>query len=114
MSTRKELGKIKKVMLGMGGYQDAMLGFCLELGGESWGVHTPFSGTWCPGIVDVTAHTKWTEEDRTRLLSEAMKLVGETLRKAKCTDISQLVGVPIEAEFEGMVLKSWRVLSEVL
>lgn len=103
----KQLGKITKVYLGIGGYQDSMLGLSFELGGEGWGVMTEFAGTWCPGLVDVTERTKWTEEDRTKHLANAMRTLGETLLKAKKTRAEQLVGVPVEAVFEGMALKSW-------
>jgi hypothetical protein len=30
------------------------------------------------------------------------------------SSIDKLVGVPIEAEFDGMELKNWRILTEVL
>jgi hypothetical protein len=35
---RKELGKIKSVDFGIGGYQDCMLGLHVTLGGDGWGV----------------------------------------------------------------------------
>ena len=98
MSTNKKLGKIRRVMVGLGGYQGAMLGVGFELGGEHWGVHTGWTGSWCPGIVDPSA----------------MRLIGETLRKANKNDVSELAGVPVEVEFDGQVLVSWRVLKEVL
>ena len=111
---RKQLGKIQKVMVGIAGYQDCMLGVGFVLGGEGWGVHTGWTGSWCPGMVDPSEHAKWTEEDRSKNFDAAMRLLGETLRKAKKTDVSQLEGVPIEAEFDGQTLVSWCVLEEVL
>lgn len=36
MSTRKELGKIQSVKFGIGGYQDAMIGLTIGIGGNSW------------------------------------------------------------------------------
>lgn len=114
MDTRKELGKIQSVHFGIGGYQDAMLGISFTLGGNAWGVGTPHKGSWCPGIVDCSDHCKWTEADRSKSFDEAMRFIGETLRAAQVNDVSKLVGVPVEVEFEGNTLKSWRVLSEVL
>jgi hypothetical protein len=36
------------------------------------------------------------------------------MEDAKVTDFSNLKGIPVEAEFDGDILKSWRVLKEVL
>jgi hypothetical protein len=112
--TRKQLGKIQKAMVGIAGYQDCMLGVGFVLGGDGWGVHTGWSGSWCPGIVDPSENAKWSESDRSDSFDKAMRLLGETLRKAKKTDVSQLEGVPVEATFDGITLVSWRVLEEVL
>lgn len=111
---RKELGKIQKVHFGIGGYQDAMIGYNFTLGqgdGSGWGVCTQWKGHWCS---EPTDHSKWTDADRIKALGEAMKELGLLLQDAKKTDVYQLVGVPIEATFDGMVLQSWRILKEVL
>ena len=36
------------------------------------------------------------------------------LNEAKVDDIKNLKGVPVEATFDGTLLKSWRILTEVL
>jgi hypothetical protein len=110
MGERKELGSIKKADFGWGGYQDAMLGFSFELGGQSWGV-SDFKGAW--GI-ERTDRAQWTEADRIGELGNASLFVRELLTKAKKQRVAQLVGVPIEVTFESNTLKSWRVLEEVL
>jgi hypothetical protein len=107
---RTELGRIQKASFGYGGYQDAMLGLSLTLGGKSWGV-SDFKGAW--GI-ERSEYCKWTEEDRLRQLGEACMFLREILQKAGKQTVDDLVGVPIEATFESNTLKSWRVLDEVL
>lgn len=108
--TRTELGYIKQASFGYGGYQDAMIGLSITLGGKSWGV-SHFKGAW--GI-DRSEHAKWTENERHYQLGEACMFLRDLLQKAGKTSVSQLVGVPIEATFEGTLLRSWRVLDEVL
>ena len=109
MSERKELGRIKSATFGRGGYQDAMIGFAVELGGEAWGV-SDFVGTWEKR--SERAHYSEAEWALQRLA--ALDRLQETLTAAKKDDVARLVGVPIEATFEGNTLKSWRVLTEVL
>lgn len=108
----KRLGKIESVRFGFGGYQDAMIGLSLEFSGNSWGCGT-FVGTWS-SHVKCDSHCKWTEEDRSRINDETVKFIDKTLREAKVDDVHQLKGKPVEVELEGNVLKSWRILTEVL
>lgn len=110
VSTRTELGRIQKIAFGWGGYQDAMIGVSITLGGKSWGCGD-FKGAW--GI-ERSERCQWTEEDRLRQLGEACMWLKELLTKAKVQTIDQLQDVPIEATFDGNKLVSWRVLEEVL
>lgn len=114
MTQTTELGKIENIRFGMGGYQDAQLGLTVTLGSKKscWGVQD-FKGFW---NYEVTAseHSKWTEVDRDLEWVNLMKFVGELLSKAKKASVEDLRGVPVEATFEGMTLKSWRILEEVL
>ena len=110
---RKELGKIKSVEIGEGGYQDAMFGISFTLGGDSWGVGD-FKGYWRPEQIDVTEYTQWTEKDRSKVFDETMRYISKLLHDAKKRFVSELKGVPVEVEFEGNALKSWRILTEVL
>jgi hypothetical protein len=43
-----------------------------------------------------------------------VKKVNKLLKDAKVTSIDQLKGKPIEIINEGLTLKSWRILTEVL
>lgn len=114
MEDRKELGKIQRFDVGISGYQDAMLGVFITLGGKDWGVGTDMS-TWSPSYVRVGEHTIWTESDRSKIFDEVMRFIDATLSAAKVMKTQDLIGIPIEATFEGFnELKSWRVLTEVL
>jgi len=106
---RKELGKIRSISLGDGGYQDAMFGFSFELGGDGWGV-TDFWGAWS----DWSEGCEWTIEDQNKAFLASLLKIKGILCDAKKDDLSKLKGVPIEVEFDGNTLKSWRILKEVL
>lgn len=109
-TTRTELGSIKKASFGFGGYQDAMIGLSITLGGKSWGCGD-FKGEWS---IERTEHCKWTEESRLRGLGEACMFLCDLLKKARVNSVADLAGVPIEAMFDSNKLVSWRVLEEVL
>ncbi len=109
MTERKELGRIKKVYCGL---TDAQLGISFELGGsDGWGVMTQFRGHWGGKRSE---YAKWTDEDRIRVLGETFMYIGQLLSDAKVRDVSELVGKPVEATFDGNLLTDWRILKEVL
>lgn len=108
----KRLGKILKVWFGHGGYQDACIGIHFTLGGDGWGVGDTRSA-WDAEIIKHSDHCKWTEETRDKDYAEIMRFVSKLLKDAKVDSVDKLIGIPIEAEFEGMSLKSWRILTEV-
>jgi hypothetical protein len=110
MSERKELGRIQKASFGWGGYQDAMIGLSLTLGGEGWGVGD-FRGAW--GI-ERSEHAQWSEVGRQVQLGEVCMWLRDILKAANKQHVADLPGTPIEATFDGMKLVSWRVLTEVL
>lgn len=107
---RTELGRIQHAKFGFGGYQDAMMGLSITIGGKSWSC-SDFKGAW--GI-ERSDYAKWSEDDRLRSLGEACMFLKGLLEKSHMQDVSQLVGLPIEATFDGTLLKSWRLLEEVL
>lgn len=108
--TRKKLGKIRSCEFGHGGYQDACIGVSFDLGGDGWGV-SDFWGDW---YIECSDHSQWTNSDRVLRLGETVMRLHALLDDAKVGKVSQLKGAPIEVEFEGMALKSWRVLKEVI
>jgi hypothetical protein len=110
MSISKQLGHIDTASFGLGGYQDAMLGFSFVLEGDHWGV-SDFWGHWAGSPGD---NAKWTYEDQTQKFAEASRAVLELLKKARVNRLEDLSGIPIEITFENNVLKSWRILTEVL
>lgn len=109
----KKLGKIKGVRFGLGGYQHAMIGLTVELGANGWGVND-FKGNWDAEQIKCTENTKWTEEDRDIGYSDTMRFVSKLLKDAKVESVDQLKDVPVEVTLEGMMLKEWRILTEVI
>lgn len=113
-TVEKLLGKIASIQFGLGGYQDAQLGFSITLEGIGWGTST-FIGIWDYSYIpSPTEFHKWTEEDRTNKLIEVNRKISELLKEAKVSNIDQLKNIPIEAKFECGTLKDWRILTEVL
>lgn len=110
---KKRLGKITSVKFGHGGYQDACLGISFSLGGDGWGVGTDKTA-WDANRIECSDHCKWTEEDRSKQYDEIMRYISDLLRDAKVDSVDKLKGVPVETVFEGMTLKSWRILTEVV
>jgi hypothetical protein len=43
-----------------------------------------------------------------------MRFLSKLLKDAKVRSVDKLKGIPVEAIFDGNVLKEWRVLTEVL
>ena len=109
---RKELGKIRSVSFGFGGYQDCQFG--LSLGFESGGgVVGTFEGNG-PLTMDIPEEAEWTEADRERTVIATIKLLTETLQKAHVKSVSELLGVPVELTYNGQCLREWRILEEVI
>lgn len=109
-STRTELGRITKATFGWGGYDDAMIGLSIHLGGPAWGCGD-FKGAWG---TKRSERAEWSEEDRIRQLGEAVLFLRDLLTKAHVKCVCDLEGTPIEATFDNNRLVSWRVLEEVL
>lgn len=109
----KRLGKIASVSFGCGGYQGARLGIHLTLEGQGWGVGTG-KDAWDYRKIECSPHAKWTEDDRSKSYAEIMRYVSGILSDAKVSTVDDLKGIPVEATFDGMMLKEWRVLTEVL
>lgn len=112
---RKEIGKIQDIRLGVGGYQDAMLGLTVVLGSDRqcWSV-TDFKGFWGPSI-QWSDDLKWTEADRRAAYADVLYFISALLADAKKDHLEKLNGVPVEVCFNSDgKLKSWRILTEVL
>lgn len=108
----KRIGKIKSVRFGFGGYQDAMFGASFDLGStkDCWGVGD-FKGAWAR---DPDKHCKWTKADRDKVFAETCLFLRDIMQDAGVDSVDKLKGVPVEVEFDGKTLKSWRVLKEVI
>lgn len=108
-----KLGKISKVEFGLCGCQECELGLwvCLDMKGS--GVQDT-KAVWDANKIKHTDSCKWTEESRNNDYAEIMRYVSDLLAAAKVDSVSKLKDIPVEVKFEGMQLKSWRILSEVL
>jgi len=109
---RTEIGKIEKIRIGMGGYQDACFGVNFTFGSKknSWGVQT-FIGAWAD---PPTEGAKWTVEQQKNTFAETFIKLKEVMKKANVEDANGLVGKPVEVSFNGNLLHSWRILEEVI
>lgn len=110
---RIKLGKLENVTFGLGGYQDACLGLTVTISGDGWGVGNNNS-VWDFNQISHTEHCDWTEKDREKQSADVMRYVSDLLAAAKVDSVDRLNGKPVEATFEGMQLKSWRILTEVI
>ncbi len=110
MNERKELGKITSARIGE---EDGRMGIWFSLGGDGWVVGDTTHWWWSESI-EVTSTTQWTEADRNEAKADAMTFLGVILKKAKVRYLDDLKGKPIEVTFNGNLLKSWRILTEVL
>ena len=107
---RKELGKITRFEIGIGGYDDAMFGLSITFSFQGSGVQD-FIGTWAHKPDE---HHRWTLEDQSKCWADMCREIIETLRKAKVKTISEMIGIPVEVTFDNNRLSSWRILEEVL
>lgn len=112
METR--LGKIQSVYFGRGGYQDCHFGLFLDLGGDDWGVGAAGPNSFWDTSMECSDTHKWTEQSRSDAYSKEMRFISETLNKAKVNSVEKLKGIAVEVTFDGQILKSWRILEEVL
>lgn len=110
MVIRTELGKITSAKYGLGGCQGAQFGLSVSLGGEAWGV-SDFWGFWAD---PPSPHAKWSEHEQMDEYAQVAGRVRDLVKSAKVQHVGQLVGKPVQVMFEGQLLVSWRILTEVL
>jgi hypothetical protein len=113
MNTRTELGKIESAYFGIGGYQDAQIGLHVSLQGSGWGV-CDSNCAWDAETIQWSEHCKWSEDERDARYTRIVRYISKLLKDAKVDSVDKLKGVPVEVTFDGMTLKSWRILAEVL
>lgn len=110
MEKLDSLGKIQSVKFGSGGYQNAQFGIWFTFGADGWGVSDGM-GVWQGKPSD---SAKWTEQDKKEKMFEIMEYIERLLKEAKVSEVHELEGVPVEIKWDGMALKSWRILTEVI
>ena len=106
----KVLGKITHATFGFGGYQDCQFGFSVSLEGESTGC-SDFKGFWGH---EPLKGAKWDGGDRAGYWNDMLLELRDILEDANAYTVDQLVGKPVEIVYEDRMLKSWRILKEVL
>jgi hypothetical protein len=105
------LGKIESVSMGI---VESQIGIFFKLSFGASKVNTSKSA-WDHILVECdTELCKWTEEDRLNEYKDIMIYISELLNSSKVSKIEDLKNVPIEATFHNNIIKSWRVLTEVL
>jgi hypothetical protein len=103
---KDELGKIEKVEFG---FWDGRFGLRFTLTAGGWNVDD-FWGGWASR----PEHAQWTQAEQDAAIAAIWHRLIKLMGEAKVQDFSKLVGKPIMVTTEGMMLKSWRILSEVL
>ena len=106
---KKKLGKISSVKFGIGGYQEAQMSFDLTFDMNGTSVGTGF-GFWA----DWDHNCEWSLADQKTCFAEMVEFIRDTLRKAKVTEVHELLGIPVEVTLDGNTFKSFRILEEVL
>lgn len=90
----KEIGYIEKVTFGKGGYNDDMIGILLCFKGKNWIVNDDRL-TWDWNIVK----DEWIK-DRDIAYRDMVIFLSKLLSDAKVNTIEELVGIPVEIEFD--------------
>ena len=109
----KELGKITEVSFGYGGYQDGQFGLNVELTFGGCSAFQFINGGWSDDV-KISSNTKWTEQDRSEQRVIMIKKINKLIKDAKVRTIDELKNKPVEVTTEGMTVKDWRILTEVL
>jgi hypothetical protein len=106
----KVLGKISSVRFGSGGYQDAQFGIWFSFEGDGCGCGYG-RGVWQG---DPSSHANWSMTDKQKVMGEVMLYIEKIMEQAKCSEVHELKGKPVELSFEGNRLADWRILTEVI
>lgn len=109
----KKLGKISSVKLGIGGYQDMMLGLYITFSFGSYDM-VYSKQVWDSSRVKHVEGCKWTEEERDNEYAGIMRYISCLLKEAKVDSIDKLKGKPVELTIKDFELADWRILTEVL
>lgn len=99
----KELGKIRNIILGFGGYQDSMFGLTINFDMRSGSISTFISGGWYDNNLAVN-----------NSYESLCKEIINFLKQAKVSSIDQLKNKPVEISLDRNTFVSFRILTEVL
>jgi len=107
MPETKTLGKITSFKFGI---NEWCMGSFLTLSCDGCCVNTN-------NVYNCTKHTeysKWTPEDQKDWAAKALMTLHDWMEEAQVSDVSEMVGIPVEVTWNGNLMKSWRILTEVI
>lgn len=110
-------GKILSFEIGYGGYNDAMFGATVTLGGNGWATVDFINAGWFENISPNPDPDKggWRESDRANMRASFVRKLDKILSESKKTHVSELQGVPVIVLFDEIgKLNHWEILVEVL
>ena len=90
--------------------EDGRIGLTTTLEGKGWGVGD-FKGH---ASYDPDEYSKWTPQERYIHLGVVFLFIRDCMEQAKVRRMKDMIGIPVEVIFDGNLLKSWRILEEVL
>ena len=114
---KKKLGKITDAQFGKVHDNDFLFGLKLDFGGAGWGVSTH------KYLMNISGDCKWkNSEERMKVMDNIMLETYDLLQQSKVNDVSGLIGIPVEVEFDceekdsswGSRIIDFRILKEVL
>lgn len=108
--TETQLGKITRARFGAGGYDGAQFGLSVELSLQDGAAVGDFKGTWSK----YPPRAQYTQESWNAERLAMLDFVQQLFVDAKVDEVSKLVGKPVEVKLDRNMLKSWRILTEVL
>ena len=108
-----ELGKIKSVSVGYGGYQNCLFGVSFNFESGWWEASDFISAGWYNDIKP-NKRSAWTEADRSADKITFCDTLQQIMNDAKVTKVEELNGKPVRVFFQDGCLKTWEILTEVL
>lgn len=106
--TSERLGKIEKVIVGAGGYQDAQFGFWVFLKGPDF--------DFVDGVGVFLRDDALSEEAQEAEFANLGSKLAEICIKARVKNMTDLIGKPVAVTVEDGTgkVRGWRILHEVL
>lgn len=105
------LGKITEANYGLGSDRDFTFGLQLSFSFDGKGADDPYH---LINMEDPGPYHNFNLEEQNRVIVKESRFLYRLLKDAKCRYVSELVNKPVEVTVDGHLLKSFRILTEVL